>query len=82
MNFEFLAIVFLLVPFFFPSFLFFEDVFIYFCARERERDIESWSTHKQGEGQREKQAPLWSREPDVGLDPRTLGSRPELKADG
>ena len=22
-----------------------------------------------------------SREPDVGLDPRTLGSRPELKAD-
>ena len=29
--------------------------------------------------QREKQAPR--REPDVGLDPRTLGSRPEPKAD-
>ena len=29
--------------------------------------------------QREKQAPC--REPDVGLDPRTPGSRPELKAD-
>ena len=30
--------------------------------------------------QREKQAPC--REPDVGLDPRTLGSQPEPKADG
>ena len=29
--------------------------------------------------QREKQAPC--REPNVGLDPRTLGSHPELKAD-
>ena len=29
--------------------------------------------------QREKQAPC--REPDTGLDPRTLGSRPELKVD-
>ena len=29
--------------------------------------------------QREKQAPC--RNPDVGLHPRTLGSRPELKAD-
>ena len=36
--------------------------------RERER-------HRQ----REKQA--LSMEPDVGLDPRTLGSRPEPKAD-
>ena len=36
--------------------------------RERQR-------HKQ----REKQAP--SREPHVGLDPRTPGSRPEPKAD-
>ena len=39
--------------------------------------------HTQREGQRprqrEKQAP--HREPDVGLDPRTPGSRPELKAD-
>ena len=29
--------------------------------------------------QKEKQAP--SREPDVGCDPRTPGSQPELKAD-
>ena len=29
--------------------------------------------------QREKQAPC--REPDVGLDPQTSGSHPELKAD-
>ena len=38
--------------------------------RERERQ-----RHKQ----REKQAPC--REPDVGLDPRIPGSRPEPKAD-
>ena len=38
--------------------------------RERGRD-----THKQ----REKQAP--HREPDAGLDPGTLGSRPEPKTD-
>ena len=31
------------------------------------------------ERQREKQAPC--REPDVGLDPKTLGSHTELKAD-
>ena len=34
---------------------------------------------KQKHGQREKQAPC--REPDVGLDPRTPGSHPELKAE-
>ena len=39
--------------------------FIYERERERER-------------QREKQDPY--REPDVGLDPRTPGSRPRLKA--
>ena len=34
------------------------------------------------EGERESQAAsLLSREPNKGLDPRTLGSRPELKAD-
>ena len=38
--------------------------------RERER---------QRHRQKEKQAP--SREPDVGLDPRTPGSQPEPKAD-
>ena len=34
---------------------------------------------RQRHRQREKQAP--GREPDVGLDPRTPGSRPGLKAD-
>ena len=34
---------------------------------------------RQRHRQREKQAPC--REPDVGLDPRTLGSYPGLKAD-
>ena len=36
-------------------------------------------TEKQRHRQREKQAPC--REPDVGLDPGTPGSRPEPKAD-
>ena len=35
-------------------------------------------TERQRHRQREKQAPY--REPDVGLDPRAPGSRPELKA--
>ena len=34
---------------------------------------------KQKHRQREKQAPRW--EPRAGLDSRTLGSRPERKAD-
>ena len=33
--------------------------------------------HRERERQREKQAPF--REPNVGLDPRTPGSQPELK---
>ena len=36
-------------------------------------------TQRQRHWQREKQAPC--REPDGGLDPRTLGPRPEPKAD-
>ena len=42
--------------------------------RERERERE-----RQRHRQSEKQAPC--REPDVGLNPRTTGSRPEPKAD-
>ena len=40
------------------------------------RDTEG---ERQRHRQKEKQAPC--REPDVGLDPRTAGSHPELKAD-
>ena len=46
--------------------------------RERGRETER-ETERQRHRQREKQAPC--RKPDVGLDPRTPGSRPELKAD-
>ena len=49
---------------------FFFKYFIYSFMRDRER---------QRHRQREKQVPRG--EPDVGLDPRTLGSRPEPKAD-
>ena len=54
---------------------FFKD-FIYLLMRERERERERES--KQKHRQREKQAPC--REPDVGLDPRTPGSCPGVKA--
>ena len=49
---------------------FFKD-FIYLFMRHRERERQR---HRQGK----KQAPC--REPDVGLDPRTPGSCPGLKA--
>ena len=53
-------------------FFFFKDLFIYLFVRERER---SESEHKQTEWQAEGEAgSLPSKEPDVGLDPRTLGS--------
>ena len=47
--------------------------FIYLFMRDTQRE-------RQRHRQREKQAAC--REPDVGLDPGTLGSRSELKADG
>ena len=46
--------------------------FIYLFMRDTHRE-------RQRHRQREKQVPR--REPDVGLDPRTPGSRRELKAD-
>jgi len=53
-------------------------------AREREREREHKQVELQAEGEEEAGSPL-SREPDagldVGLDPRTLGSLPEPKAD-
>ena len=60
-----------LLGFFFTLILFYFFRF-YWLIHERHR--ERWR-HRQ----REKQAPC--REPDAGLDPRTPGSRPELKAD-
>ena len=53
------------------NFLFFKTLFIY--LRERE--------HQQGEQEKEKQTPPLSREPNSGLNPRTLGSWPEPKAE-
>ena len=58
-------------------------LFIYLFVREREREREkSESEHKQTEWQAEGEAGLpMSKEPDPGLNPRILGSWPELKAD-
>ena len=53
------------------SFLFFFFFFLRFCLFIHER-------HRERQRQ-EKQAPC--KEPDMGLDPRTLASCPELKAD-
>ena len=75
-----LAIAFLLVPFCLPFFPFLKILFIYFCVRERERDWELEHTQAGGGAEGEADTPL-SREPDPGLDPRTLGSWPKLKAD-
>ena len=50
-------------------------LFIHERPREREREREK---ERQRERQREKQAPC--REPNVGLDPGTLGPRPGPKA--
>ena len=57
-------------------FVCFKD-FIYFFDRERES---AQAGERQAEGEGEADSPL-SREPNARLDPRTLGSQPELKAD-
>uniref|UniRef100_A0A452VP07 Cystathionine beta-synthase n=1 Tax=Ursus maritimus TaxID=29073 RepID=A0A452VP07_URSMA len=57
----------------FGFFFFLKILFIYLFDSQRERE------HRQGEWERKKQVP--AEEPDVGLDPRTPGSRPEPKAD-
>ena len=61
--------VFTCISFFF-FFFFLKRFYLHIHETHRER----WR-HRQ----REKQAPC--RKPDAGLDPRTPGSRPELKAD-
>ena len=48
--------------------------FIYLFMRDTER-----KRQRQRQREREKQAPC--REPDVGLDPGIIGSRPQQKAD-
>jgi len=60
----------------FISFIFFKD-FIYLFDRKRHSKR---STQAGGVGEGEAVFPP-RREPDAGLDPRTPGSRPELKAD-
>ena len=52
-------------------FFIFKDLFIHERERERGRDAEA-----EGEA-----GSPQSQEPDVGLNPRTLGSQPEPKAD-
>ena len=56
----------------YPLKILFKKILFYLLMRDTERE-------RQRHRQREKQAPC--REPHLGLDPRTLGSHPELKAD-
>ena len=61
-------------------FYFFPLKILFIHLLERDRDQES--KHKQGEQQAEAEAgTLLSKDPNVGLHPRTLGSWPEPKAD-
>ena len=55
--------------------LFFKILFIYLTEGETASERE-----EEGEWERKKQASEQSREPDAGLDPRTLGSH-QPKAD-
>ena len=60
------------------TFYLFDFIFKIVCIHLRERDRENeWDGGAEGEG--EADSPL-SREPDVGLHPRTWRSRPEPKA--
>ena len=58
----------------FFALIFFKD-FIYLFMRNTEREAQAHEKHRQ----REKQAP--GRDPNVGLDPGTRGSRLEPKTD-
>ena len=63
----------------FLFFSFFKDFYVFILEREeqheREKDDEQWG------GVEEKADSLLHREPHVGLNPKTLGLLPELKAD-
>ena len=58
------------------DFFFYDYLFIYLTERVAARE----GTQAGGVGEREAGFPL-SREPNMGLNPRTLGSCPEPKAD-
>ena len=60
--------------FFFPN----DFIYVFFCVWERETTSMSWGKEAEREGE---SGSLLSRGPDVGLDPRTPGSWPELKAE-
>ena len=67
-----------------PLFIFHLLYFLFFYLLFKKDFIYSWETHRERERerqrhrQRQKQAPC--REPDVGLDPGSPGSRPGLQA--
>ena len=64
-------------------FLFFFKDFIYLFNRERERERERASERRntsRGSGRGRSRLQV-GREPNAGLNPRTLGSHPEPKAD-
>ena len=69
----------LLTLYFLHQVLFLKILFIYFRQRHKKKEsISKMGGEAKGEGQAD--SPL-SREPNAGLDPRTLGLRPEPKAD-
>ena len=57
-------------------FYFFKILFIYLTER-----VTGSERKNTGRGSGKGRSRLPAEEPDVGLDPRTQGSRPELKAD-
>ena len=69
MKYLFISLLLVIASFPFYVFIYFKD-FIYLFIRDTHRE-------KQRHRQREKQAPC--REPDAGLNPRSLGSCPGLK---
>ena len=62
------------------SFVFVFVFFLRFYLFDTEKETAREGTQAEGVGEGEAGSPL-SREPNVGLDPRTLGSQPEPKAD-
>ena len=57
--------------------IFKDFIYLFICERESESEHRQteWKAESEGEA-----GSLQSKEPDVGLDPRTLGSWPEPKA--